>query len=57
MYTMFISNNRTSFHFWLKTTLLKHQKVSKYESGCSFEGWEIGEQRTLEQKKNMRNIN
>ena len=28
--TMFISNNRPSFHLWWKKHLAKHQKVSKY---------------------------
>ena len=27
VYTMFISNNRTSFHLWRKENFLKHQKV------------------------------
>ena len=30
VYTMFITNNRTSFHLWSKKNLVKHQKVSKY---------------------------
>ena len=30
VYTMFISNNRVSFHLWWKESLVKHQKVSKY---------------------------
>ena len=30
LYTMFISNNRASFHLWWKENLVKHQKVSKY---------------------------
>ena len=30
VYTMFITDNRASFHFWWKESLLKHQKVSKY---------------------------
>ena len=35
LYTMFLSNNRASFHLWWKENLLKHQKVSEYcESGC-----------------------
>ena len=29
MYTMFISNNHTSFHSWWKKNLIKHQKVLK----------------------------
>ena len=34
-YTMFISNNRPSFHFRWKENLVKHQKVSKYyENDC-----------------------
>ena len=37
--TMFISNNRASFHLWWKENLLKHQKVSKYyESSCNNRG-------------------
>ena len=36
VYTMFISNNRASFHLWCKENLVKHQKVSKYyKNGCS----------------------
>ena len=27
---MFITNNHASFHLWLKESLVKHQKVSKY---------------------------
>ena len=30
IYTMFISDNRKSFHLWWKENLVKHQKVSKY---------------------------
>ena len=30
VYAMFKSNNRTSFHWWWKENLEKHQKVSKY---------------------------
>ena len=30
IYTVFISNNRASFHFSWKENLVKHQKVSKY---------------------------
>ena len=30
LYVMFIGNNHTSFHLWLKETLRKHQKISKY---------------------------
>ena len=30
MHNLFISNNRTSFHFWWKKNLVNHQKVSKY---------------------------
>ena len=30
VYTVFISNNRASFHLWWKQNLVKHQKVSKY---------------------------
>ena len=30
VYTMFISNNRASFHLWGNEKLVKHQKVSKY---------------------------
>ena len=37
VYTMFISNNRASFHLWWNRNLLKHQKVSKYyESSYSY---------------------
>ena len=33
--TMFISNNRLSFHLWRKENLVKHRKVSKYyETDC-----------------------
>ena len=33
VHIMFISNNRRSFHFWLKENLLKPQKFSKnYET-------------------------
>ena len=36
LYTMFISNNRPSFHLWWKKNLGKHQKVLKYyENDCS----------------------
>ena len=36
LYTMFISNNRTSFHLWCMESLAKHEKVSKYyENKCS----------------------
>ena len=35
IYTMFISNNRTSFHLLGKENLVKHQRVSKYyENDC-----------------------
>ena len=35
VYTMFISNNRASFHLWWKEHFVKHQKVSKYyENDC-----------------------
>ena len=35
-YTMFISNDRVSFHLWWKEMLVKQQKVSKYyENNCS----------------------
>ena len=35
VYTMFISNNRPSFHLWWKKNLVKHWKVSKYyETNC-----------------------
>ena len=35
IYTMFISNNRRSFHLWGKENLVKHQEVSKYyENNC-----------------------
>ena len=30
VYKVFLSNNRASFHLWLKKNLVKHQKVSKY---------------------------
>ena len=30
VYTLFITNNRASFHFWLKQNLVKHQKVPQY---------------------------
>ena len=30
-YTIFIRNDRVSFHFWAKENLLKHQRVSKYD--------------------------
>ena len=37
-YTMFISNNRTSFHLWWKEDLAKHWKVSKYyETDCRYQ--------------------
>ena len=36
VYTMFISNNRASFHLRWKENLVKYQKVSKsYETDCS----------------------
>ena len=31
---MFISNNYPSFHLWWKENLVKHRKVSKYETDC-----------------------
>ena len=34
LHTMCISNNRASIHLWWKENLVKHQKVSKYESDC-----------------------
>ena len=35
MYTASLSNNRASFHLWLKENLVKHQEVSKcYENNC-----------------------
>ena len=35
VYTMFINNNRPSFHLWWKENLVEHRKVSKYyETGC-----------------------
>ena len=35
VYTMFISNNRASFHLWWKKNLVIHQKVLKYyENDC-----------------------
>ena len=30
LYTMFISNNRASFHLWWRGNWVKHHKVSKY---------------------------
>ena len=30
VYTIFISNNCTSFHLWWKKKLVKHRKISKY---------------------------
>ena len=30
VHTMFISNNRGSFHLWGKENLVKHQKALKY---------------------------
>ena len=37
VYGMFITNNRASFHLWLKESLVKPQKVSKYyENDCSY---------------------
>ena len=39
VYSMFINNNRTSFHLWWKRNLVKDQKVSKYyENNCRFNG-------------------
>ena len=39
VYTMFIGNNRPSFHLWWKENLVKHWKVSKYyETDCSIPG-------------------
>ena len=38
VYTMFMRNNRSSFHLWWMENLIKHQKVSKsYKNGCSFD--------------------
>ena len=35
VYTMFRSNNGTSFHLWGRKNLEKHQKVSQYyENDC-----------------------
>ena len=31
VYTIFIRNDRVSFHFWAKENLLKHQRVAKYD--------------------------
>ena len=31
VYTMFIGNNRASFHLWWKESSVNHQKVSKYK--------------------------
>ena len=40
-YTLFLNNNRTSFHLWWKENLVKYQKVSKYyENDCRSETWE-----------------
>ena len=30
VYTIFISNNRTSFHLWLNENLVKHRHVPRY---------------------------
>ena len=39
VYTMFITNNRASFHLW-KENLIKQQQVSKYyDHGCSNRGY------------------
>ena len=36
IYTMFITNNRDSFHFWWHENFVKHQNVSKcYDQDCS----------------------
>ena len=32
VYTMFVSNNRTSFHLWWKENLLKHQGIEKSQN-------------------------
>ena len=38
VYTVFISNNRTSFHLWWNENLVKHQKVSKYhKTDCTLQ--------------------
>ena len=35
VYTVFLGNNRASFHFWGKENLVKQQKVLKYyENDC-----------------------
>ena len=35
VYTVFLGNNRASFHFWGKKNLVKQQKVLKYyENDC-----------------------
>ena len=35
VYTVFLGNNRASFHFWGKQNLVKQQKVLKYyENDC-----------------------
>ena len=35
VYTMLVSNNRTSFYLWWKKNLVKYQKISKcYENDC-----------------------
>ena len=41
VYTIFISNNHTSFHlWWKKKKLVKHRKVSKYcENDCRNHFW------------------
>ena len=36
IYTMFIRNTRSSFHWWRQSNLVKHRKVSRYyETDCS----------------------
>ena len=42
VYTMFINNNRASFHLWKKGNLVQHQKVSEYYDygyNTKLEGW------------------
>ena len=46
VYTMFISNNCTSFHLWGKENLVKHQKVSKYYENYCGSNLTTGDSRT-----------
>ena len=34
VYTVFLGNNRASFHFWGKENLVKQQKALKHENDC-----------------------